>query len=122
MKKKFEMNSKTIANIAAAVVTVGSVIAVADFAERKRKGKNAHSAELILGISGLLLGSTLTVIANKPARHKIIVEDMFDDEDVQLINEQIRETLDFSPERDAAKRDHVRTIELDEETSIEDFI
>ena len=122
MKKKFEMNSKTIANIAAAVVTVGSVIAVADYAERKRKGKNAHSAELILGLSGLLLGSSLTVIANKPPRHKIIVEDMFDDDDVQLINEQIRETLDFSPERGSVSRDHVRTIELDEETSIEDFI
>ena len=37
MKKKFEMNSKTVANIAAAVVSVGSVIAIADYAERKKK-------------------------------------------------------------------------------------
>ena len=122
MKKKFEMNSKTIANIAAGIVTVGSVLVLADYAERKKKAKNAHSAELILGLSGLLLGAGLTVAANKPARHKIIVEDMFDDADALLINEQIRETLDVTPERGAASRDHVRTIELDEETSIEDFI
>lgn len=122
MKKKLEINAKTIATAIGAVITVGSVIAIADFIDRKARSRGAHSAELVLGIAGVLVGTGLTLGVNRPPRHKIIVEDMFDDDELELANEQIRETLNAGSDRGIFTTDCENTIEVDEETTVEDFI
>lgn len=102
---------------------VSSVITIADYAVKRSKAKTSHAAELIAGIAGVAIGVAL---AAEPKRReqsrRLVVDDMFNDEDAALAHEQIRETLNQEADRGAAPTDHLRTIEVDNETSIEDFI
>ena len=120
--KKPDLNSKTLFTLAGAAVMVGSLITIVDFAERKRKSKPSHVGELIAGIAGLAVGVALTSEPDRRARRSVVVDDMFTDEDVELANEQIRETLNNGVDRGSQPTNHLRTIEVDSETSIEDFI
>lgn len=124
--KKLELDSKKIFVLAGAAVAVGSLIAIVDYADRKRKDKVAHAGELIAGIAGVLVGAALAAEPKRREnRDRVLVDDMFNDEDVALAHEQIRETLnreDDGTDCVPLPADHLRTIEVDNETSIEDFI
>ena len=120
--KKPELNSKTIFTLAGAAVMIGSVITIVDYAERRRKAKVSHAAELIAGIAGVAIGVALAAEPDRRTRRRVVVDDMFTDEDAELANEQIRETLNNGVDRGSQPTDHLRTIEVDSETSIEDFI
>ena len=125
MKKKLEINAKTVATAVGTAIAVGSMVAIADFIDRKaRASRTAHTAELVLGVTGLLIGAGLTLGANRPPRHKIIVEDMFDEDELELANEQIRETLNTGADRGifTTEASNTKPIEVDEEATIEDFI
>ena len=124
--KKLELDSKKVLLLTGAAVAVGSLIAIADYADRKRRDRAAHPVELVAGIAGLLVGAVLaTEPRRRENRERVLVDDMFTDEDAALADEQIRETL--NREDDGAAEavppaDRLRTIEVDNETSIEDFI
>ena len=116
-------DQKIVLTIAGAVVIAGSVITVADDIERKRKDKASRVGELIAGLAGVAIGALL---ASEPkrqeTRQKLIVDDMFTEEDIALADEQIRETLGNGAERGEPVAAPQRTVEVDDETSIEDFI
>lgn len=123
MKKKLEVNAKTIGTISGVILALGSSIAIADYIDRKARGKRqAHTAELVLGIAGLVAGAGLTIGVNRPARHKIIVEDMFDEDELDLAHEQIRETLNAGVDRGVFSTDYLDDVSVDEEAPAEDFI
>lgn len=123
MKKKLEVNAKTVGTIIGVTLALGSSIAIADYIDRKARGKRtAHTAELVLGIAGVVAGAGLTIGVNRPARHKIIVEDMFDDDELDLAHEQIRETLNTGVDRGVFSSDYLDDISVDEEAPAEDFI
>lgn len=121
--KKPTLDQKMILTIAGAAVIASSVITVIDYIERKRHAKISHVTELLAGIAGVAVGALL---ASEPkrqeAREKLIVDDMFSEEDVDLANEQIRETLGNGADRGEPVAAPQRTVEVDEDTSIEDFI
>lgn len=120
---KLEMNSKTIFTLAGAAVMVSSVITIADYVVRRSKAKSSHAGELIAGIAGIAIGVALAAEPKRRERSsKLVVDDMFNDEDAALAHEQIRETLNQETDRGSLPTDHLRTIEVDSETSIEDFI
>ena len=123
MKKKLEINAKTLGTAAGVILALGSSIAIADYIDRKARGKrSAHTAELVLGIAGVVAGAGLTIGVNRPARHKIIVEDMFEDDELDLAHEQIRETLNTGVERGVFAPDYLSDVAADEEPATEDFI
>ena len=122
--KKPTFDQKMILTIAGAAVIASSVITVIDYIERKKHDKISHVTELLAGLAGVAVGALL---ASEPkrqeTREKLIVEDMFGEEDVALANEQIRETLGNGADRgEPVATAPQRTVEVDEETSIEDFI
>ena len=124
--KKLELDNKKLFVLAGAAVAVGSLIAIADYADRKRKEKTAYAGELIAGIAGILIGAALAAEPKRREnRDRVLVDDIFTDEDAALAREQIREVLnreDDGADCAVPPADHLRTIEVDNETSIEDFI
>ena len=121
--KKPTFNQKLILTLAGAAVIASSVITVIDYIERKKKDKLSHVGELLAGLAGVAIGAAL---ASEPKRQetrkRLIVDDMFNEDDVALANEQIRETLGNGADRGEPTAAPQRTVEVDEDTSIEDFI
>ncbi|MBE6632935.1 MAG: DUF308 domain-containing protein [Ruminococcaceae bacterium] len=121
--KKPTFDQKVVLTVAGALVIAGSVITVADYIERKRKDKVSRVGELIAGLAGVAIGALL---ASEPKRQetrkKLIVEDMFTEEDIAIADEQIRETLGNGADRGEPVAAPQRTVEVDDETSVEDFI
>ncbi len=121
--KKPEINSKLIFTVAGAVVAVSSILTIADFFDRKRREKVAHVGELIAGVAGLALSAALATEPKRlERREELVIDDMFTDEDAVLAHEQIREALSSESDRGTQSKGHLRTIEVDNDTSIEDFI
>ena len=121
--KKPTWDQKLVLTVAGAAVIASSVITIVDYVERKRRDKASHVTELLIGMAGVAIGAAL---ASEPRRQddrkKLIVENMFDDEDIALANAQIRETLNNGVDRGEPVAAPKRTVEVDEDTSIEDFI
>ena len=121
--KKPTWDQKLVLTVAGAAVIASSVITIVDYVERKRRDKASHVTELLIGMAGVAIGAAL---ASEPRRQddrqKLIVENMFDEEDIALANAQIRETLNNGVDRGEPTVAPKRTVEVDEDTSIEDFI
>lgn len=112
---------KLICSIAGALVTASSVAMIADYSISKKKQKEVCPTKLVAGIVGLCAGALITYIPEHLAKKKLPVEQMIDEKEEELMNENIAEVLGNSSE-DASKKAPPVTIELDEETTIEDFI
>ena len=114
--------NKLVLSIAGAATVLVSAIALIDYASRKSAQKKACTGELVAGIVGAVAGTAVAVYAHKSAEKKdIVIEDILDDEDIALMNANISEVLGTGAEH-SKKPEKLRTIEVDEETSIEDFI
>ncbi len=113
-------------SLAGAVTFVAAGAILFDYGHRKSKCAPAHPIELTAGLLGAAAGLALAVLGdvNLPER-KLIgdldLENMLDEEDFALMDENIADVLGASAEQ-VAKPEKRRTIELDEEASIEDFI
>ncbi len=109
---------------AATFVASGAILF--DYGHRKSKSAPTHPIELTAGLLGAAAGLALAVLGdiNLPER-KLIgdldLENMLDEEDFALMDENISDVLGASAEQ-VAKPEKRRTIELDEEATIEDFI
>ena len=117
-----ETKQKVALTAAGIALAVGSVVAIVDYAERKRTDRRANACELIAGIAGTIGG---ILLATEPSRRKtrsLTMEDMFNEEELLLIQQQIRETLNTDTDHSAPSREHLHAIEVDSEATIEDFI
>ncbi len=117
------MDKKKIASFVGVATVFASAIALIDYGNRKAKNKTASLAELTLGIIGAAVGITLTAIAErnplKTTEKEVL--NLFDESDVDRMVQNISEVLGNSAETKKLEKP-MRTIEIDEEDSIEDFI
>ena len=110
-----------------AVVLSGALIAAVSAvgAIRSVSGKNegSYNFPLLLGsVAGMALGTALILEPGIRARRGAEVEELFDEQDVENTDRHINEVLNKNVERGEQQTAHCRKIEVDEETSIEDFI
>ena len=109
-------------SVAGATLVLASTITVLDFATRKKKEKDPNATALAFGLIGLAAGMAL---ASKPAindsKKLALDEDVINDEDAALVHQNISEVLGTTADR-GPKVKKLHEIEVDEETSIEDFI
>ncbi len=114
---------KRVAYTAAGIaVAVGSAIAVVDYIDRKRRHKSNTVAELIAGIAGVAAGIAIATEPKREERRAVVIEDLFDEEELRLIYEQIKETLNANADGESPLAAPKRTIEVDSDATIEDFI
>ena len=122
MEKK-NVNQKMLLTLAGVAVVAGSVVAVADYMRRKKEEKTAHIAELILGIAGVAAGTLIATEPKRQANRSLLeVDDIFEDEDIDLAHQQIRETLNGDVEADLPVELPLVTEDAAEEDIAADFI
>lgn len=115
-------NKNNLFTMLGAAVLFSSIATVLDYSIRKKKSKTSHAAELIAGAAGLVLGAALIAEPTQKARRALAKTDLIDDESAAETEQQIQEDMNLSVDRGPASAAPVRTIEVDDETSIEDFI
>lgn len=121
VKLNFVPDSNLFYTLSGAFVTMSSTFAVAHYLTRRECKRSAPTVELLLGLAGLGVGAFLLCEPDRKARKRVVVEELFDDKEADLTDRHIREVLGKSAERPAEPAPRRRTIEVDEETSIEDF-
>lgn len=106
--------------LAGAAVAVASAALIVDYSVRKKKEETPFAGLLVAGITGLFLGAAIAYKPEKEAKKALTVDDLLDDGDEELMHQNISELMDKSVET-GKKPQKIRKIEVDEETSIEDF-
>lgn len=113
------MNNKQF-YLTGAAVAAASVALIVDYSIRKKKEQAPFAGILVAGIAGLFLGAAIAYKPEKEAKKALTVDDLLDDGDEELVHQNISELMDKSVES-GKKPQKIRKIEVDEETSIEDF-
>lgn len=121
VKLKFVPESNLFYTLSGAFVTAASAFAVAHYITRRECKRSASPIELMMGFAGLGVGTFLLCEPDRKARKRVVVEELFDQKEADLTDRRIREVLGKSVERPAEQTPRRRPIEVDEETSIEDF-
>ena len=117
-----EHNKSSLFTLVGAAVLFSSLVTVVDYSVRKKRAKTSYAAELIAGAAGLILGAVLVAEPTQQARRALAKTDLIDDESAAETEQQIKEDMNLSDDRGTHPSTPVRTIEVDDETSIEDFI
>lgn len=115
-------NNKNMFTLVGAAVLFSSLATVVDYSVRKKRTSTSHAAELVAGVAGLILGSVLVAEPTQQARRALAKTDLIDDESAAETEKQIQEDMNLAVDRGNQPAAPVRTIEVDDETSIEDFI
>ncbi len=105
-----------------ACVMACSVVTIVDYAVRKKHSKASHIGELVAGVAGLMLGTAIINTPTEIAKKQLAKTDLMDDEGVIETEQQIREDMNLSVDRGNQPIAPQRTVEVDDEASIEDFI
>lgn len=114
--------NKLVSTVAGAAVALTSAILVIDYASKRKKDMDPSAGFLLAGIAGLLIGAALPVATGIVEDHKKMDFDgALDDADTDRVKANISEVLGNSADR-GKRPEKLRHIELDEDTSIEDFI
>ena len=108
--------------VAGAAVALTSVALVAGYSVRKAKQKSGGVGLLLAGLAGLAVGAALAYKPELDAKRGLTVDELFNDGDMELMQQNISEVLGVSAEQAEAQRAPRREIELDEEATIEDFL
>ena len=108
--------------ITGAALTAVSIALVTDYTIRARKKTGASVVSLLAGIAGLAAGAAIASKPERDAIRRLKVENMIEEDEAELMDQNISEVLGLAADRGTPERDHLHKIELDEETSIEDFI
>lgn len=104
-----------------AAFLVSSAATIIEGAVKIAKSKKNEIGKLAAGLVGAVIGAAL-VTDNERRRIKgLVVEEILDEGDVELIKANIGEILGNAADRGENKT-KFKKIEVDEETSIEDFI
>lgn len=115
-------NKNGLFTMVGATVLFSSLATVIDYSIRKKRSKASHAAELVAGAAGLMLGAALLAEPTQQARRALAKTDLIDDESAAETEQQIKEEMNLSVDRGAQPSAPARTVEVDDETSIEDFI
>lgn len=118
MELKFDKKTYFLTGAAVAAVSAALIV---DYAVRKKKEKTVYAGLLIAGLAGLVGSAILAYQPEKQAKKQLTVTDMLDDEDVSLVHQNISEVLTDTADRGEQER-AIRTVEVDEETTVEDFM
>lgn len=113
--------NKLLFSLVGATLMLGSAVVLIDCMASKKRSRGLTAAKAVAGIAGLVTG---TVIALQPekARHDATeVTDMLTEEDEGILHKHIAEVLGDGVDR-GKNATHVREIELDNDTTIDDFI
>ena len=115
-------NKNNLFTMIGAAVVFSSLATVVDYSIRKKRAKTSYAAELVAGAAGLVLGAVLLAEPTQQARRALAKTDLIDDESAAETEQQIKEEMNLSVDRGSQPVPPVSTIEVDDETSIEDFI
>lgn len=118
MKLKFDKRTYFLTGAAVAAVSAALIV---DYAVRKKKEKTVYAGLLLAGMVGLVGSAVLAYQPEKQARKQLTVTDMLDDADVSLVRENISEVLNDAADR-GTESSNLRSIEVDETATVEDFI
>ena len=118
---KFKNSKLTFAVTGSALITasVGSMIA---YLSRKKEDQDVGVGMFLGAVAGLTAGILLAYEPERRARRRVVVDQMFDEDDAEVANRRISEVLNKPEESGAKPKSHRRAIEVDEEASLEDFI
>ncbi len=119
--KEAQDTTRLLCTIASAVVSAASVAVIADYSMKKKKDQDGNATPLVLGVVGLVASAVVAGLPDYLAAKKLTVEDMLNDHEAGLMDENISEVLNHSADH-GVKSNHPQQIELDEDTTIEDFI
>lgn len=100
-------------------VSIGSMIA---YLSRKKEEQDVGVGMLLGAVAGLTAGILLAYEPERRARRKVVVDQMFDEDDAEVANRRIEQVLNKPDEEGVKPASHRRAIEVDEEASLEDFI
>ena len=103
-------------------VAVGSAIAVADYFDRIRRNRSRTVAELIAGVAGLAAGISIATEPKRETKRAVEIGELFNEEELHQIYQHIQEVLDVHTDAEAKITLPRRTIEVDDDATIEDFI
>ena len=107
--------------IAGAAVAAVSAAMVVGYAVKKKKEQAMGAGLLLAGIAGFVGSAILAYQPEKEAQQKLTVHDMLDESDEALMHENFSEILGGAADRGTTP-EKLRHIEVDEDTTIEDFI
>lgn len=118
------MKKKTVYSIAGAALAITSTALMIDYSVRKKKEQSPSVGILFASIAGLVAGSAIAYRVQKEESKLLKVDEIFDSEaDVDTLNDNINEVLNTSSVETQPGENPVRkSIEVDNDTTIEDFI
>jgi len=99
--------------------SVGSMIA---YLSRRKEDQDVGVGMLLGAVAGLTAGILLAYEPERRARRNVVVDQMFDEDDAEVANRRIDQVLNKPAESGAKSASHRKTIEVDEEATLEDFI
>ena len=99
--------------------SIGSMVA---YLSRKKEDQDVGVGMLLCAVAGLTAGILLAYEPERRARRRVVVDQMFDEDDAQVADRRISEVLNKPEESGAKPTSHRREIEVDQEASLEDFI
>lgn len=99
--------------------SIGSMVA---YLSRKKEDQDVGVGMLLGAVAGLTAGILLAYEPERRARRRVVVDQMFDEDDAQVADRRISEVLNKPEESGAKPTSHRREIEVDQEASLEDFI
>lgn len=116
------LDKKALLTILGAAGAVASGAAIVDFIGKKVSRRPGGALELALGVTGLAASVSVFLYAQtSPIGNEEDYEDMLSEDDIALMDENISEVLGKSEER-PVKQERPTGIEVDEDTTIDDFI
>ena len=119
MKKK---NERLAFAIAGGVLITASVVPMVAYLSRKKEDQTTGVGMLLGAVAGLTAGILLAYEPERRARRRVVVDQMFDDDDAALADSRIHSVLNRSEERTAKPESLRREIEVDEDASVDEFI
>ena len=115
-------NSKLVFAVTGGAMITASVGAMVAYLSRRKEDQQVGVGMLLGAVAGLTAGILLAYEPERRARRRVVVDQMFDEDDAEVANRRINEVLNKTDERGAKPASHRREIEVDEEASLEDFI
>ena len=118
---KLKNNKLVFAATGGALITA-SIGSMVTYLSRKKEDQDVGVGMLLGAVAGLTAGILLAYEPERRARRRVVVDQMFDEDDAQVADRRISEVLNKPEENGAKPTSHRREIEVDQEASLEDFI
>ena len=107
--------------LAGAAIALASTAAILTYSFKKAKTSAAGVSLLLAGLVGYAVGAAAAPEPARAATRRLVVEDLLDDADTERVQSNISEIFGNSADC-GGNQAALRSIELDEDASIEDFL